>query len=102
MVNIENVRGDLFLGQLNVIELAFADIGNSYIYRFTKENIYTVVGPDFGEWQGQVLIFVILIYGLKKSIERWHETILDKLKLIGLYTSNAYTDLWMLYNRDQY
>ena len=42
MVNINTVRADLFLGRLNDLEVAAADVGNAYIHEFNKEKIYTV------------------------------------------------------------
>ena len=64
--------------------MSASDIGNDYLHGFNKKNIYTVTGPYFGEWEGQVLLYVISIYGLKTSMASWHEALLYKLKLIGL------------------
>ena len=58
MVNIENVGTYLFLGHINCLEVSATDVGNPYLHGFSKENIYTLVGPDFGEWEDYILIFV--------------------------------------------
>ena len=35
------------------------------------------------------------IYDLKKSMARWNESLLDKLKLIGFHPYNKDPDIWM-------
>ena len=64
MLNINIVMKNFFCGHLNSLEVAAADVGNSYINGFTKDKIYTVAMPQFGEWGGQVLIFIRSICGL--------------------------------------
>ena len=39
VVNIDIFRTDLFLGQINYLEMASADVGDYYIHGFTKEKI---------------------------------------------------------------
>ena len=46
--NIETTRTDLFLGQMNELEVASSDVGNYYIHSFTKDKIYTMAGHEFG------------------------------------------------------
>ena len=70
LANIDTVRTDFFLGQINYLEVDTADVGNNYIHGFTKEKIYAVAGHDFGEWEGQILICVRLIFGLNKYMAR--------------------------------
>ena len=50
VLNIDTLRPYFFLGNLNDLEVAATDVGNSYIHGFTKENIYIVEIPEFGEW----------------------------------------------------
>ena len=71
------------------------DVGNSYMHGFTMEKIYTVSGPEFGSWEGQVLICVISIYGLKTYMSRWNEALSDNIKLIGFCPYKAHPYLWM-------
>ena len=49
VVNIDTVRKAFFPGNINDLEVAAADVGNAFIHGFTKEKIYTMTGPDFGE-----------------------------------------------------
>ena len=66
-----------------------------YIHGYTKEKIYTVAGPEFGELQGQILICIKALYGLKTSMGRWHEALSKTLRLIGFCPSKADLDLWI-------
>ena len=95
MVNIDTVRKDLFLGNINYIFVAAVDFFKAYLHRFTKENIYTLGGPEFVGRGGQVLICVISFFGLKTSMDRYHVGISDKLELIGFFRSKADLDLYM-------
>ena len=95
VVNIENLRTALLLGKFNGLEVAAVDFGNSYLHIFTNKNIYAVAGPEFGEWEVQVLIYVISIYGLKTPIFRWHASLSYNIELIGFCPSKAYLYLWM-------
>ena len=79
-----------------------ADVGNSYMHGFTMEKIYTVSGPEFGSWEGQVLICVISIYGLNTYMARWNEAFSYKIKLIVFRPSKAYPYLWMQDVGDHY
>ena len=54
-----------------------------------------VAGPDFGGWEGQVLICVIYIYGLKKYMDRYNQALSDNIKMIGFHPYKADPDLQM-------
>ena len=83
VVNIYTVGVYLFFRCLNYIEVDVADFWNCYLHDFTNYNIYNVEVPEFGAWEEHVLICVISIYGLKTFIARFHEVILDRLKMVG-------------------
>jgi hypothetical protein len=53
------------LAALNNLDLVSIDIGNAYLQAKTKERVYTIAGPEFGELQGQKVIIVRALYGLK-------------------------------------
>ena len=44
LVIIETILVAFLFGQINNLEVPAVDFRNSYINKFTKENIYTVVG----------------------------------------------------------
>jgi hypothetical protein len=49
-----------FLSELNQLELyGQTDIGNAYLEAKTKENVYVIAGPEFGEeLEGHLLVIV--------------------------------------------
>ena len=59
-----------FLGELNDLDVMAADVGNAYLHAYTKEKLYTIAGPEFGELEGRILIIVKALYGLKTSMSR--------------------------------
>ena len=48
VVNNDTFSPSLFLGKINDLEVASADFGNAYLHVSTKDNIYTMKGPDSG------------------------------------------------------
>jgi hypothetical protein len=46
------------IAALNDLDLVSIDIGNAYLQASTKENVYAVAGPEFGELQGTNAIIV--------------------------------------------
>ena len=95
LVIIETILVAFLFGQINNIEVPAVDFRNSYIKKFTKENIYTVAGLQFGEWEVQDLIYVRPIYCLKTPITIWNEEIPSKTNLIGFLPSREDPDLCM-------
>ena len=87
IANIETVRADFFLGHLNDLEVAAADVGGAYLHVFNKGIIYNVAGPKFGEQEGRVIIFMIYIYGMNTFMARWRYALSDKLELLGFRPS---------------
>jgi hypothetical protein len=65
VVSRDSVRIGFLLAALNNLDLVSIDIGNAYLQAKTKERVYTIAGPEFGELQGQKVIIVRALYGLK-------------------------------------
>ena len=79
VVSLRNLRLVIFLGKLSHLDLWGADIGNAYLEAFTDEKLYIVTRPDFQELEGYILIFLMALYGLKSSGQRWAEVIQSKV-----------------------
>ena len=54
----------MFLGELNGLNVDTADVGNTYLMAYTKEKLYIIAGPEFGDLQGPLLVIVKALYGL--------------------------------------
>jgi len=102
VVSLRGIRVLAFLSELNNMELWATDIGNAYLEAETKEKLYIVAGPEFGELQGHILIFQKALYGLKTSGKRWHERLADVLTEIGFKPCKAEPDIWLRKRGDKY
>jgi hypothetical protein len=96
VVTLRSLRLCMFLGELNGLDVDAADVGNAYLLMtYTKEKLYIIAGPEFGDRQGWLLIIVKAIYGLRTSGARWHEFFADTLMDMGFYPCKADPDVWM-------
>ena len=71
VVSTRSLRLSMFLAKLHNMKVWGTDIGNAYLEATTKEKIYFVVGPEFEELQGLILVIHKALYGLKSSCLRW-------------------------------
>ncbi|GKY94554.1 hypothetical protein MPSEU_000421100 [Mayamaea pseudoterrestris] len=95
VVSLRSLRMVAMLAELNGLELWAADVGNAYLEAKTKEKVYIVAGPEFGELEGHTLTIVKALYGLRTSGARWHEHFADTLRDIGFMPCIAEPDVWM-------
>jgi len=95
VVSRDSVRIGFILAALNDLELVAADIGNAHLQENTKEKIYAIAGPEFGEFQGRTMIIVRALYGLKSSGAAWHEHFANTLYDMNFKPSYANPDVWM-------
>ena len=71
VVTIKGMRLCIFLAELNDLEIMAGDVGNAYLEAKTRELIYVIAGPEFGELEGTILIINKALYGLKTSGARY-------------------------------
>jgi hypothetical protein len=95
VVTLRSLRLCMFLGELNGLDVDAADVGNAYLMAYTKEKLFIIAGPEFGDLQGCLLIIVKALYGLRTSGARWHEFFADTLMDMGFYPCKADPDVWM-------
>ena len=60
VVSLRGLRLVTFLAELNKLLLWGGDVGNAYLEALTKEKLYIMAGPEFGELQGYILIIYTL------------------------------------------
>jgi hypothetical protein len=102
VVSLRSIRLALLAAELNGLEIMAGDVGNVYLEAETKEKIYTIGGPEFGELEGHILIIKRALYGLRTSGARWHERFAETLRAEGFRPCNADPDLWMRDAGDKY
>src|SRR5688572_30194207 len=103
VVSMETVRLCFTIAKMNDLEVCAGDIGNAYLYGKTKEKVYVIAGPEFGdELKGKTLIIHKALYGLKSSSAQFHEHLSATLLSMGYKPSKADYDLWMKKVGDHY
>ena len=102
VVSLRGIRLLTFISELNGLELWATDIGNAYLEARTKELVYIVAGPEFGDREGHILVIEKALYGLRTSGLRWHERLADCLRAEGFTPCKAEPDIWMRPNGDVY
>jgi len=95
VVSRDSISIEFLIAALNDLDLAAADIGNAYLQAETKEKIYAIAGPEFGEFQGRTMIIIRALYGLKSSEAAWHDHFEQTLHDLGFQTSYEDPDVWM-------
>lgn len=73
VVSFESMRiAFILLAALNDVELLTTGIGNACLNALPCEKVYTMAGPEFGAvLQGQPVLIVRALYGLKSSCTAW-------------------------------
>ena len=57
----------VFLDDLDKIETCATDFGNVYLESMTLENFYIILGTEFGDRKGYIIIVAKALYGLQSS-----------------------------------
>jgi hypothetical protein len=91
-----------FLAELNDLQCWTTDISSAYLEAYTKEKVYIVAGPEFGDRQGHTLIIQRALYGLISSGLRWSERFSEVLIQMGFFASKAEPQIWMRDMGDHY
>ena len=95
VVTLDSVRLAFIAAELQELTIIAADIGSAFIQAYTKETVYTIAGPEFGPYEGQVLLIDRALYGLQSSANAWHEKFADNLRSMGFTPSMTDSDLWI-------
>jgi len=91
----ESVCLAFLLSELNGLDLVTIDITNAYVNAPCREKVAAIAGPEFGEYEGSVVIIEKAHYSLKSSGAEWHAHLSEKLRVMGFVPSLADQDMWM-------
>ena len=75
------------------------DVGSAYLNSYTKEKIWTSLGPEFGENAGRVQVIKSL-YGLITSARAWYELFTSEIRDFGFLPSKIMPCLWYKLAKD--
>ena len=63
IVDLENVRLAFLIPAVTGLIVVAADVGSAYVMALAVEKVYAVLGPQFGDPEGQKEIIVKALYG---------------------------------------
>ena len=95
VVSLRSLRMVVFLSKLNDFEIWGADVGNAYLEAYTDQKLCIIVGPEFKELQGHLLIMIKTLHGTRSGGARWHDRLFDILLELKFKPSKADPDVWM-------
>ena len=93
VVSRDSVRIAFTYTALKGMDVWAADIENAYRNAKCRERIWTVAGKEFGSDEGQVMIIVQALYGLKSSWAAWRQTLAESLSDMGFKQSRGDPDV---------
>jgi hypothetical protein len=96
VISRDSVRLAFLIAVLNDLEILSDNIQNAYLNAPTKERIYMIAGPEFGQGkEGRPVMIVRAPYGLRSSGARWHDHLAATLRDAGFKACKADADVWM-------
>ena len=75
--------------------LRMVDVGNAYLEAYTDQKSCIIVGPEFKEFQGHLLIMIKTLHGTRSGGARWHDRLFDIFQELKFKPSKADPDVWM-------
>ena len=90
----QSVRLAFLVAALNDLDLVMIDVGNAFVNADSREKVCARAGPEFGEFEGCIVLIVKALYGLRSSGSAWHAHFSDHLKGMGFAPSRADMDMW--------
>ena len=79
----------------NNLQVCTGDVGNAFLHGKTRERVFIIAGPEFGELAGIPLNIQGGLYGLRSSSARFHEHLSVKIRAMGYKPTKADPYLWM-------
>ena len=88
------VRIAFLVAALNDMDVLSVDIQNAYLNAPTREKVWFRAGKEFGSKEGQVVVIVRALYGLRSSGSAWHAHLAQVLTDMKFTPSRGDPDLW--------
>ncbi len=95
VVSRELIRLAFMLASLNGLEVLQADVEGAYLNAKSTEKLFTVSGPEFGEFAGRRAIIRRALYGTKSAAASWRAAISKVIEGLGFKMCRADNDVWM-------
>ena len=102
VIHAENLWLLFLISAINNQKIVAGNVSNAYLNARTKEQVYWIAGPEFGQFEGQIVVIVGALYGLQSLGNRWHAKLSDSFRNLGFTPSKANFDIWMCQCKNQY
>ena len=90
----ESVRIALTLAALNDLEVKISDIQNAYLTTSVTEQIWIILGPEFGADAGKKVIVTRALYGIKSAGAAFRNHLADCMEFLGYKSCLVDQDIW--------
>lgn len=95
VVSRDSVRILFTIAALNNLDVKMCDIGNAYLNATTREKVYFTAGSEWSDQQGETVVIVRALYGLKTSGAEWKKHFADTLAhTLHFKPSRADDNVW--------
>ena len=95
VVRRETVRIALTITALNDLQVKAGDVMNAYVKSPCSKKIWTVLGKEFGTYQGKKAIIVRALYGLNSSGAAFHAHLAECMRSMVYTPCRGENYLWM-------
>ena len=95
VVSREPVYIALTIAALNDLQVKCGYFFNAFITAPVMELIWTTLGPEFGDDQGNTAIFVHALYGLKSSGSDFRKNLVECMSGLGYKPCLSHPNLWL-------
>ena len=94
VVSRDSVRIALTIAALYELQVKASDVQNEFLMAPCKEQIWTVLGPEFGGDAGKKAFLVCALYGLKSAGGLFCCHLANCMRTLGYSSCKAESDLW--------
>ena len=102
VVDLENIRIVFLAAALMKLGVIAADVGSAYLMALTIEKICVLLGEEWEELAGVLVIVIRALYGLKISGAMYWQFFADTVMKMGFRPSRADPNVWMRHRTDHY
>ena len=68
------------------LDVLSADVQNAYINAPPCKNAWFKAGPEFGQYEGCVVVIVRELYGMAASVTSWRNELSQKIRDLGFHS----------------
>lgn len=96
VVTRESVRLGFLIASLNKLQVLSADVAGAYLNAPCAEKVHTILGPEFGECEGQIAVIRKALYGLRSAGFAWRSYCAEIMRTsLEFKSCRADQDVWM-------